>query len=240
MDLESILGNSCAATDANAVSAELRILWSSVASHVVHIALDSRSVSNIIVTWQVVFYLHVSNKSIVWPGHNSVVKQLTLSVIIPFHHRLPFQPDNPYGFAVAILIDLCILCAGTISILSFITIYAGVCLNIKSCIEDIAMSSSQANEKILRHQSIRNDLKQLIIFHIHYYKWDWNPNNFQRLEEHEWLVICFYRIMEMLEVIIRAPIFFQISIFCMQLAVILFTLENVSDFHSSISQAIFV
>lgn len=41
--------------------------------------------------------------------------------------------------------------------------------------------------------------------------------------------LSYHRIMAMLEDIINAPIFFQISIFVLQIAILLFELEKVSD-----------
>lgn len=86
--------------------------------------------------------------------------------------RLPFDGLSVCGFAIAIILTTFIFAADGMSILSFLTIYIGICFNIKSFIDDISSTVSRLNEKIDQKATIRCELKHLVEFHIDYYRWE--------------------------------------------------------------------
>lgn len=98
------------------------------------------------------------------------VPRTLIRLIFPLPISLPFNTENPVGFTVAILTDFCICLACVLSLLSFSTIYIGICLNIKSCIDDISLTVAQSNVSIAKNESVHGRLAQLIQLHIGYYK----------------------------------------------------------------------
>lgn len=114
----------------------------------------------------------------------------------------------------------------------FTLIYVIICTNIQSIADDISMSVTQLNMKIDKKISMKTELLQIVQLHLHCYK----QAKFILLETaqicEQTNEILFYlnlsRVLELLESIIRIPIFYQISIFALQLSIFLYVIEVVS------------
>lgn len=53
----------------------------------------------------------------------------------------------------------------------FATIYYGICMNIKTCVEDMALTVANLNGRIARKAGIRRNLKHFIELHLDCYKY---------------------------------------------------------------------
>lgn len=54
---------------------------------------------------------------------------------------------------------------------SFAAIYLGICMNIETCVEDMALTVAKMNERIARKARIKRDLKYFIELQKDCYKY---------------------------------------------------------------------
>lgn len=134
--------------------------------------------------------------------------------------------------------------------LAFAVIYTSVYSNIGSSIDDCWQIIVRSNAKINEAQSIKGELSQFIQLHLHCFRC---PSSSQfisvatlvRVFCRNFIVPHFageptlfsyfssYRLMDMLEVIARSPIFYQLSVFGLQISVLLFEFELVNGAFST-------
>lgn len=152
--------------------------------------------------------------------------------------RSPFFTKYPLGFIIAVAIDTIFAAIFIVAFKAFTTIYVVISTNIEAIANDISTSVARLNANIA-HANICHELKEIVKLHLHTYRWDkpillellliWRA--FLKKKLH----LKYIRLIEMLEYIIRAPIFYQIAVFAMQLAIFLCLIEAVSNFKQVIN-----
>lgn len=120
---------------------------------------------------------------------------------------MPFDAWTPVGFGITVAIELFICHAFLTVSMSYMALYYTICTHVDSFIEDFGSIISDSNDRIRNRLSMKMNLVELVEHHLHGYK-----------------------TLKMLENIMSAPIIMQISVFCAQLAIMLFAMENVRIF----------
>lgn len=116
-----------------------------------------------------------------------------------------------------------------------VTIYINVYSHTKACIEDSLMIMKQSNDKVQQKLPIRNELREFIDVHLFCYRWGIFFHFFHYSCFSSFVLIGFnfiltscLRLLKMLEDIIHIPIFCQLSVFGLQVSILLFELEMVN------------
>lgn len=148
---------------------------------------------------------------------------------------MPTRAATPYGFTAIMLTELCVCRSYLMVALAFAALYCTICSYIWSCVEDLSMLVARSNHSLVVSKPVKEKLLQFIRLHLQCYRWCFRS---RMCPSHVWILTAnnlhisrIDRMMEMLERVMSAPIFFQIAIFGFQTAVCLYQIEHVS--HSS-------
>lgn len=99
-------------------------------------------------------------------------KRLLLNVPL----RSPFFARSPLGFFIAVATSEFITRMYIAGFKAFIATYVVTCVNIESFADDISANVDRLNANILRNDSVKTDLLQVVELHLHSYKWEsFNP-----------------------------------------------------------------
>lgn len=83
---------------------------------------------------------------------------------------MPNLSRTPLGFAVVLVIELCVCRSFLMVALAFAALYISVCSYIWSCVEDLAMIIDDSNMKLDEKLSIKSNLLQYIRLHMQCYR----------------------------------------------------------------------
>lgn len=151
---------------------------------------------------------------------------LVLKIFFP--RALPFDTRTFAGFTTAVIFNVIIATSLAQFCAAFGALYAGICSFIKPCIDDVSMVIDHINANVDEKLSFRDEMIQIIQLHSNCYR---HVKSFYLLNIAVcwWIYALLHSILSKLERIIRAPVFFQISIFGLQTAILLFQTEIVSN-----------
>lgn len=165
--------------------------------------------------------------------------------------RIPIDIRQPVSFGIALVIEFFFCEVYMLVSIMFLIMYVGICTYFWSCIEDLSTIVEHHSGDIKQRIMMKRLLVQFITLHMDLYKYSFRKEYrfLNIIIEHLAILPHFFaidkvkkvsnivrslpwhiRMMTMFEDIISAPIFFQLPLFGLHLAVILFKIEHVRFF----------